>query len=98
MQARPLRRSRLDRHLPFKGGAMVDSIGLLHPDVLAQKCWDVEILALHNGRFAFLESTTTDRFELQNFLFGLDLFRSRLFRSYRFLLWNNQAGLRLRFF
>jgi len=47
---------------------------LLHSNVFAQEGRNVEILTLHDGRFAFLKATPGDRLELEHFLFGVYLF------------------------
>src|SRR6184192_1514645 len=53
---------------------------LFHPHVLAQKRRHIEVLALHDCRFAFFEATAGDGLELQNFLFrrGSSLFALRV--------------------
>src|SRR5258708_40115943 len=67
---------------------------LLHPDVLAEKRRNVEILTFDDGRLAFFETSARDRFELQNLLLRLDDFFFRWLRLFfhdRFFLRRNQA-------
>src|ERR1700730_14297154 len=63
-----------------------------HPDVLAQKGRNIEILTFNNGWLAFFEATARGRLELQNFLFSLHRFlRRRRWLFERFFLRRNKA-------
>ena len=45
---------------------------LLHTHVLPQERWDIQVLTLHDRRFALFKAPTRDRLELHHFLLRLD--------------------------
>src|ERR1700716_1359624 len=67
---------------------------LFHPNVFAEKGWNIEVLAFNDCRLAFLETSARDLFELQDFLLRLNELFLRwlsLFFHDRFFLRRNQT-------